>query len=167
MGSPAIAMAQLNMGLRSLQSRLSSMASKRIGGARYASAFFESYNKSIEERFAQGGIPPKPIDAAQCAELVTLALDPKDEAAEVEDLLVNRVPPGVDEAAYVKAGFLTAVAKGETSFSIFSKERAVELLGTMQGGYCVAPLVELLDDAELSFGCRTIEAHHPRVRRIL
>merc|ERR1712195_218542 len=149
MGSPAIAMAQLNMGLRSLQSRLSSMASKRIGGARYASAFFESYNKSIEERFAQGGIPPKPIDAAQCAELVTLALDPKDEAAEVEDLLVNRVPPGVDEAAYVKAGFLTAVAKGETSSPIFSKERAVELLGTMQGGYCVAPLVELLDDAEL------------------
>merc|ERR1712166_1613178 len=105
-----VRMAQVRMGLRSLQSRasrISPMALRRIGGARYASAFFESYNKNVEERFAQGGIPPRPIDAAQCTELVALALDPKDEAAEVEDLLVNRVPPGVDEAAYVKAAFLT------------------------------------------------------------
>jgi len=66
------------------------------------------------------------------------------------DLITNRVPAGVDEAAYVKAGFLTAVAKGETSSPLLSKERAVELLGTMQGGYNIATLVDLLDDAELA-----------------
>jgi aconitate hydratase 2/2-methylisocitrate dehydratase len=143
-------MAQVRIGLQSLQTRcLSPLAFTRIGGARYASAFFESYNRSVDERLAQGGIPPRPIDAAQCTELVALALDPKDEADQAEDLLVNRVPPGVDEAAYVKAGFLTAIANGETSSPLFSKERSVELLGTMQGGYCVTPLVSLLDDAEL------------------
>ncbi|HAW38614.1 MAG TPA: hypothetical protein DCX83_04435, partial [Pseudomonas sp.] len=54
---------------------------------------------------------------------------------------------GVDEAAYVKAGFLSALAKGETSSPLLSKQRAVELLGTMQGGYNIATLVELLDSA--------------------
>ncbi len=66
------------------------------------------------------------------------------------DLLVNRVPPGVDEAAYVKAGFLAAVAKGETTSPLVSPEKAVELLGTMQGGYNIHPLIEALDDAKLA-----------------
>ena len=65
-------------------------------------------------------------------------------------MIENRVPAGVDQAAYVKAAFLAAVAKGEATSPLISKERAVYLLGTMLGGYNVAPLVELLDDAELA-----------------
>ena len=67
----------------------------------------------------------------------------------IRDSITNRVPPGVDEAAYVKAGFLSAIAKGEAQSPLISKQRATELLGTMQGGYNIATLVELLDDAEL------------------
>ncbi|EGH75015.1 bifunctional aconitate hydratase 2/2-methylisocitrate dehydratase, partial [Pseudomonas syringae] len=66
------------------------------------------------------------------------------------DLITNRVPPGVDEAAYVKAGFLSALAKGEVTSPLIDKKRAIELLGTMQGGYNIATLVELLDDADLA-----------------
>ena len=65
------------------------------------------------------------------------------------DLLENRVPAGVDQAAYVKAAFLNAIVKGEATSPLITKERAVYLLGTMLGGYNVAPLVDLLDNAEL------------------
>lgn len=65
------------------------------------------------------------------------------------DLLINRVPPGVDEAAYVKAGFLAAIAKGEAT-CLVTPEKAVELLGTMQGGYNIHPLIDALDDAKLA-----------------
>lgn len=109
----------------------------------------EAYRKHVEERAAQG-IVAQPLNAEQTAGLVELLKNPP--AGEEEflvDLITNRVPPGVDEAAYVKAGFLSAVAKGETSSPLISKQRAVELLGTMQGGYNIATLVELLDDAEL------------------
>jgi aconitate hydratase 2/2-methylisocitrate dehydratase len=75
---------------------------------------------------------------------------PAGEEAFLVDLLENRVPAGVDQAAYVKAAFLAALAKGEATSPLISKERAVYLLGTMLGGYNVAPLVALLDDAELS-----------------
>ncbi|MEF3019321.1 aconitate hydratase B, partial [Pseudomonas aeruginosa] len=66
------------------------------------------------------------------------------------DLLINRVPPGVDEAAYVKAGFLAAIAKGEATSPLVTPEKAVELLGTMQGGYNIHPLIDALDDAKLA-----------------
>ncbi|MFJ3158038.1 aconitate hydratase B, partial [Pseudomonas protegens] len=75
---------------------------------------------------------------------------PAGEEAFLVDLITNRVPPGVDEAAYVKAGFLSALAKGEASSPLIDKKRAVELLGTMQGGYNIVTLVNLLDDAELA-----------------
>jgi len=109
----------------------------------------EAYRKHVEERAAQG-VVPQPLNAEQTAGLVELLKNPP--AGEEEflvDLLTNRVPAGVDEAAYVKAGFLSALAKGETSSPLLSKQRAVELLGTMQGGYNIATLVELLDNAEL------------------
>ncbi|MBT0328018.1 bifunctional aconitate hydratase 2/2-methylisocitrate dehydratase, partial [Vibrio campbellii] len=90
---------------------------------------------------------PKPLDAEQVAGLVELLKNPpQGEEAFILDLLENRIPPGVDEAAYVKAGFLTAVAKGEVESPLVSREKAAELLGTMQGGYNIAPLVEFLDD---------------------
>uniref|UniRef100_UPI00178593F3 bifunctional aconitate hydratase 2/2-methylisocitrate dehydratase n=1 Tax=Pseudomonas fluorescens TaxID=294 RepID=UPI00178593F3 len=89
--------------------------------------------------------------AEQTAGLVELLKNPPaGEEAVLVDLITHRVPPGVDEAAYVKAGFLSAVAKGEASSPLIDKKRAVELLGTMQGGYNIATLVELLDDAELA-----------------
>ncbi len=110
----------------------------------------EAYRKHVEERAALG-IVPQPLNAEQTAGLVDLLKNPP--AGEEEfllDLLTNRVPPGVDEAAYVKAGFLSAVAKGEANSPLITKLHAVELLGTMQGGYNIATLVELLDDADLS-----------------
>ncbi|WP_213876560.1 bifunctional aconitate hydratase 2/2-methylisocitrate dehydratase [Pseudomonas sp. dw_358] len=110
----------------------------------------EAYRKHIEERAAQG-IVPQPLNAEQTAGLVELLKNPPaGEEAFLVDLITNRVPPGVDEAAYVKAGFLSALAKGEATSPLLDKKRAVELLGTMQGGYNIATLVELLDSAELA-----------------
>ncbi|MGE8609936.1 MAG: aconitate hydratase B, partial [Acinetobacter baumannii] len=109
----------------------------------------EAYRQHVAERAALG-VPPKPLDDAQTAQLVELLKNPPaGEEAFLVDLLENRVPAGVDQAAYVKAAFLAAIAKGEATSPLVSKERAVYLLGTMLGGYNVAPLVELLDDAEL------------------
>ncbi|EDS4966391.1 bifunctional aconitate hydratase 2/2-methylisocitrate dehydratase [Salmonella enterica subsp. enterica serovar O rough] len=110
----------------------------------------EEYRKHVAERAAEG-IVPKPLDATQMAALVELLKNPP--AGEEEfllDLLTHRVPPGVDEAAYVKAGFLAAVAKGETTSPLITPEKAIELLGTMQGGYNIHPLIDALDDAKLA-----------------
>jgi aconitate hydratase 2/2-methylisocitrate dehydratase len=110
----------------------------------------EAYRKHVEERAAQG-IPPKPLNAEQVNELVELLkTPPSDEGEFLVDLLTNRIPAGVDEAAYVKAGFLSAIAKGEATSPLVDKEHAVKLLGTMLGGYNIATLVELLDDSELA-----------------
>jgi len=106
----------------------------------------EAYRKHVEER-ASEGVVPKSLDALQVSELVELIKTPPvGEEAFLLDLLENRIPPGVDEAAYVKAGFLDAVAKGEISSSILSSTRAVELLGTMLGGYNIDPLIDQLDN---------------------
>lgn len=110
----------------------------------------EEYRKHVAERAAEG-IVPKPLDATQMAALVELLKNPP--AGEEEfllDLLTHRVPPGVDEAAYVKAGFLAAVAKGDTTSPLVSPEKAIELLGTMQGGYNIHPLIDALDDEKLA-----------------
>nr|WP_205700779.1 bifunctional aconitate hydratase 2/2-methylisocitrate dehydratase [Cobetia sp. MB87] len=110
----------------------------------------EAYRQQVEER-AQQGIPAKPLTAEQTAELVELLKNPQ--AGEEEfilDLFTNRIPPGVDEAAYVKAGFLTAIVRGEAASPLIDKTHAVKLLGTMQGGYNIATLVELLDDESLA-----------------
>ena len=110
----------------------------------------EAYRKHVEERAAEG-VVPKPLDAEQVAGLVELLKNPPaGEEETILDLLENRIPPGVDEAAYVKAGFLTAITKGEVASPLVSKAKAAELLGTMQGGYNIESLVSLLDDAELA-----------------
>jgi aconitate hydratase 2/2-methylisocitrate dehydratase len=110
----------------------------------------EQYRKHVAER-ATEGVPPKPLDAPQTASLVELIKNPpKGEEDFILDLLTNRIPAGVDEAAYVKAGFLAAVAKGEVSSPILSSAHATELLGTMLGGYNVAPLIELLDNQAMA-----------------
>ncbi|WP_318418669.1 bifunctional aconitate hydratase 2/2-methylisocitrate dehydratase [Photobacterium leiognathi] len=110
----------------------------------------EAYRKHVEERAAEG-VVAKPLDAEQVAALVELLKNPPaGEESVLLDLLENRIPPGVDEAAYVKAGFLAAMTKGEAQSPIVSKEKAAELLGTMQGGYNIEPLIALLDDESLA-----------------
>jgi aconitate hydratase 2/2-methylisocitrate dehydratase len=113
----------------------------------------EAYREHVAERAALG-IPPKPLNAEQTAALVELlkklpAPENEDENVLV-DLLENRVPPGVDEAAYVKAAFLTALVKGEANSAVINNGKAIQLLGMMQGGYNITTLVDLLDDPALA-----------------
>lgn len=110
----------------------------------------QAYRQHVAERAALG-IPPLALDAKQVAELIELIKNPPaGEEAFLVELLTHRVPPGVDDAAKVKASFLAAVAHGELSVALISKAKATELLGTMVGGYNVQPLIELLDDAEVA-----------------
>ncbi len=105
-----------------------------------------AYRQHVAERAAEG-VVPKPLDAPQTAALIELFKNPpSNETDFILDLLANRIPAGVDEAAYVKAGFLAAIAKGENTSPILTAERATELLGTMLGGYNIAPLIDLLDN---------------------
>jgi len=110
----------------------------------------QAYRQHAAERAALG-IPPLPLDAPQVAALIELIKAPgAEDTAFLMDLLTHRVPPGVDDAAKVKASFLAAVAHGELTVALISKAKATELLGTMVGGYNVHPLIELLDDAEVA-----------------
>ena len=110
----------------------------------------EAYRQHVAERAAEQ-IPPKPLTPEWTAALAELLKNPPaGEEAFLLDLIANRVPPGVDEAAYVKAGFLSAIVNGEASSPLIDRSAAVKLLGNMHGGYNVATLVELLDDAELA-----------------
>ncbi|MDB4090439.1 bifunctional aconitate hydratase 2/2-methylisocitrate dehydratase [Pseudomonadales bacterium] len=110
----------------------------------------EAYRQHEAERAAQG-IPAKPLSPEQVASLIEQLQNPAaGDQATLVDLLSNRVPPGVDDAAYVKAGFLSAVAKGEQQCALISAEQAVLMLGKMLGGYNIATLVELLDDTTLA-----------------
>ena len=105
----------------------------------------EAYEKHVKER-AEEGIDPKPLDAEQVSQLVELLKSgDRPDAPILLELLENRIPAGVDDAAYVKAAFLTDVAKGKTECSVLSAERATELLGTMLGGYNIESLIDLLD----------------------
>ncbi|MBR9911671.1 MAG: bifunctional aconitate hydratase 2/2-methylisocitrate dehydratase [Gammaproteobacteria bacterium] len=110
----------------------------------------EAYRKHVEERAAQG-IPPKPLTAEQVAGLIELLKNPPaGEEETVLDLITNRVPPGVDEAAYVKAGFLSAIISGEATSPLIDKQAAIKLLGNMHGGYNIVTLVDALDNNELA-----------------
>ena len=110
----------------------------------------EAYRNHVAER-AEHGLVPKPLSAEQVAELVELLkAPPAGEEEFILDLLSNRVPAGVDEAAYVKAGFLSALAKSEAKSPLIDELLAVKLLGTMLGGYNIATLVELLDSETLA-----------------
>ena len=110
----------------------------------------QAYLQHAAERTALG-IPPLPLTAQQTADLIELIKNPPaGEDAFLLDLLTHRVPPGVDDAAKVKASFLAAVAHGDLQVRLIDKTKATELLGTMVGGYNVHPLIELLDDAEVS-----------------
>jgi len=105
----------------------------------------QAYRDHIAERAAQG-IPPKPLDAQQVADLIELIKNPPaGEEQYLLELLTQHVPAGVDEAAYVKAGFLAAISSGELATDLIDAVKAVEILGTMLGGYNVQPLIAALD----------------------
>jgi aconitate hydratase 2/2-methylisocitrate dehydratase len=110
----------------------------------------QAYRQHTTERAALG-IPPLALDARQTAELIELIKSPPaGEDAFLLDLLTHRVPPGVDDAAKVKASFLAAVAHGDFAVGTISKAKATQLLGTMVGGYNVKPLIDLLDDVDVA-----------------
>jgi aconitate hydratase 2/2-methylisocitrate dehydratase len=123
---------------------------RRRGPSTRRAAVLIQYRQHAAERQALG-IPPLPLDAAQVADLIELIkAPPAGEASFLLELLTYRVPPGVDDAAKVKASFLAAVAHGDLKVDLLSREKATELLGTMVGGYNVHPLIELLDDPPLA-----------------
>ncbi len=109
----------------------------------------ESYRQHVAERAALG-IPPLPLSAQQTADLIELLKNPpKGEEQALLDLLTNRVPAGVDDAAKVKASYLAAVALGKEVCPLIDRAKATELLGTMLGGYNISALIELLDDPQV------------------
>ncbi len=119
------------------------------------------YRKHAAERAAMG-IPPLPLNAAQAKEVCELLMDP--ESAQraglpLLDLLVNRISPGVDPAAQVKASFLADIARGRVACPLIDRRRAVELLGTMLGGYNLNPLIEFLEEPELADDAARARGH--------
>jgi aconitate hydratase 2/2-methylisocitrate dehydratase len=110
----------------------------------------QAYQQHTEERASQG-LPPLPLNAEQVAALIELIKNPPTgEEKNLLNLLTHRIPPGVDEAAYVKASFLADVAKGNTHCAMITPTQATVLLSTMLGGYNIQPLIDLLDDDNLA-----------------
>ncbi len=119
----------------------------------------EAYRNHVAERAALN-IPPKPLNAEQVAELVELLKNPPaGEEDYLLELISNRVPPGVDEAAYVKAGFLSALIGDKTSSPVIDKKTAIALLGNMHGGYNIETLVGLLTDTDFGVAAATELKH--------
>ncbi|MFT5340139.1 MAG: aconitate hydratase 2/2-methylisocitrate dehydratase [Cyanobium sp.] len=110
--------------------------------------FLSSYRAAAAEREALG-VPALPLTASQVQALTELlAAPPAGEEAFLLHLLSERIPPGVDEAAYVKAGWLSAVAQGSATSPLLGPIEAVRRLATMIGGYNVSALIELLSNSD-------------------
>ena len=109
----------------------------------------DDYKKHVDER-AELNIPPLPLDADQTSELISLLKEKNSDPDYLLNLLKERVPAGVDQAAYVKAAFLADITTGNASSPYISKIDAVEILGTMLGGYNVEPLIRCLEIEELA-----------------
>ncbi len=115
-----------------------------------SSDFLQTYRNHVAERSVVG-IPPLPLSAEQTGEVIELLKNPpKGEEAFLVELITHRVPAGVDNAAKVKASYLAAVAHGTEKCALISREKAVQLLGTMLGGYNISPMIALLDDPDAS-----------------
>lgn len=110
-----------------------------------------NYKAHSQERINEGGLPALPLTAEQTAQLVELLkANPVVEAEYCLDLFTNKINPGVDDAAYVKAAFLNDIVQGKVACSVISKVKAIEILGTMMGGFNVSPLVEALKIPEVA-----------------
>ena len=148
----AMGNAPVSVGVFAARRRSCSSAGAASSSPTAAEAFLAEYEAAAKAREAEG-VVPRPLDAKQVTALVhgleTLPDATSHTATVLRSLLEHRVPPGVDEAAYVKAGWLAGVASGKASSPVVSSEDAVKMLGTMQGGYNIAPLIEALDDPVL------------------
>ncbi len=120
-------------------------------------AFLDDY-RAHESQRATLGVPPLPLDAAQSAEVIELIKANDSDIATYVTLLEECVPPGVDDAAYVKAAFLNDIVQGKIDVEAISKVKAVELLGAMLGGYNVKPLVDALTLSDSSVVDASIKA---------
>jgi len=110
----------------------------------------EAYRQHVEER-AQLNLPAWTLKTEQTAELIELLKNPpKGEEEKILELFMHRVPPGVDQAAYVKAGFLAEVSAGKVTSPLIDAAKATEILGTMLGGYNITPLIAALDNTEIA-----------------
>ena len=131
----------------------------------------EAYLKHCDERKSEN-LPPLVLNAKQTKSVVEGLISGSDDDFYL-DLLTHRIPPGVDEAAYVKAGFLTSIAKGDESCKAISQKHATFLLGTMLGGYSINSLIDLLDiDETAEEACKALshtiliyEAHQSIVEK--
>lgn len=133
----------------------------------------KAYQDHVEQR-AQEGLPPLPLEAEQVTAIVAQLKQAKNQdSVHYLELLIHRVPPGVDQAAYVKAAFLTDVAKGASHCDLITPVRATELLGTMMGGYNIDALISLLDipqtapaaEAALSKTLLIYDAYHDVIEK--
>ncbi|MFA7087636.1 MAG: aconitate hydratase B, partial [Aliarcobacter sp.] len=114
-------------------------------------SLLQEYKAHEAQRQSEGGLPGLALTAAQTADLVEILKSSKVEDAQYAlNLFKNKINPGVDDAAYVKAAFLNDVVQGKVACSVISKVEAIEILGTMMGGYNVPPLVEALKVAEVA-----------------
>ncbi|WP_127716261.1 bifunctional aconitate hydratase 2/2-methylisocitrate dehydratase [Halobacteriovorax sp. HLS] len=112
------------------------------------SNFFDSYDKHVEERKALG-IPPLALTKEQMSEVCELLQNiPASKGELLLDLITNRVNPGVDPAAQIKADFLLKIVHGDVSCDLIDKKHAVKLLGTMLGGYNLAGLIDIMKGAD-------------------
>ncbi|QKJ22749.1 bifunctional aconitate hydratase 2/2-methylisocitrate dehydratase [Poseidonibacter lekithochrous] len=115
-----------------------------------------NYKAHTQERQNEGGLPPLALTAEQTAELVELLkASTVEEADYCLDLFNNKINPGVDDAAYVKAAFLNDVVQGNVACSVISKAQAIEILGTMMGGFNVSPLIDALKIDEVAEAAAT------------
>lgn len=119
----------------------------------------ENYNKHVQER-ALKNIPPEPLNVEQTKALINALTNGNSEnKSRLIELLAHCVPPGVDPAAKIKAGFLDQQIKNSTAGGVIAPQKAIELLGTMQGGYNIQPLIDLLDDPQWA-GCAAEQLSH-------
>ena len=118
--------------------------------------FREAYKAHVEERAALG-VPPLPLTAEQTVEVIEF-IKTGEYLEDMLDLLENRVSPGVDDAAYVKAAFLNEVASEEHHVAAIPPEKAIAMLGTMLGGYNVKPMIDALTSKNIKVVAAAIEA---------
>jgi len=120
-------------------------------------SFIEKYNQHVEER-AKLNVPPLPLSAEQCAEVIELLKSEKEDVNFLLDLLENRVNPGVDDAAYVKVAFLNDILEGNATCSVIAPLKAIELLSTMLGGFNIKPMVNALSNSDSAVAKASAEA---------
>ncbi len=113
-------------------------------------AIFNKYKQHIENR-AKQGIPPLPLDVEQTQVLCELLKNPGTENPEnLLYLFKERISPGVDPSAKIKAEFLGEIVYGKTTSPLITKKEAIQILGTMLGGYNVQILIDALTNETLS-----------------